>query len=276
MKYDVSVLMPAIRTHNWLMLYGSLYNSCRNHSFELVLVSPFDLPENMKQFDNVKHIKDFGAPTRAAQIGALSCEGRLMYHCVDDAIFLPNAIDTAIETYNSICGEKDVINMRYREGQEYSGQTLPPHFWTAWAHDELRLPGIPQHYKISLHHMMSLEYFKKLGGWDCQFEYINHPLHDLMFRVQADGGTLYDSKLDATTCNHFLGKTVDHAPIFDAQTFFDKPIFDAMYSIPEAATSRVHLDLDNWKNSPEIWERRFKTKNKKDIAKNYKGLGYAD
>ena len=96
------------------------------------------------------------------------------------------------------------------------------------------------------------------------------------FRVQADGGTLYDSKLDATTCNHFLGKTVDHAPIFDAQTFFDKPIFDAMYSTPEAATSRVHLDLDNWKNSPEIWERRFKTKNKKDIAKNYKGLGYAD
>ena len=42
--------MPAIRTHQWLMMYGSLYNACRDHSWELVLVSPFDLPEEMKHF----------------------------------------------------------------------------------------------------------------------------------------------------------------------------------------------------------------------------------
>ena len=109
--YDVSILMPAIRTHNWLMLYGSLVNSCKKHSFELVLVSPFDLPDNMKQFDNVKLIKDFGHPTRAAQIGIQHCEGRLMYHCVDDAIFLPDSIDKAIEQYDQVCGRKDVIYM---------------------------------------------------------------------------------------------------------------------------------------------------------------------
>jgi len=79
-KYDVSVLMPAIRTHQWLMMYGSLFNACKEHTWELVLVSPFDLPPEMTHFDNVKLIKDYGAPTRAAQIGALQCEGEYMYH----------------------------------------------------------------------------------------------------------------------------------------------------------------------------------------------------
>jgi len=262
-KYDVSVLMPAIRTYNWLMMYGSLLNSCKRHSFELVLISPFDLPDNMKHLDNVKLIKDYGPPTRAAQIGTFECEGRLMYHCVDDAIFLPDSIDIGIDFYDQQCGSKDVVNMRYREGANFSGQTLPPGFWMAWSHNELRLPGIPQHYKISLHHMFSLEYFRELGGWDCQFEYINHPLHDLMFRVQADGGTLYDLPVDATTCNHYVDKTGDHAPIYDAQTYFDKPKFDDMYSDLDAAASRIHLDIDNWKEADEVWDRRFKEKDGK-------------
>ena len=111
-KYDVSVLMPAIRTHQWLMRYGSLFNACKEHTWELVLVSPFDLPPEMTHFDNVKLIKDYGAPTRAAQIGALQCEGEYMYHCVDDAIFLPDAIDNAVKFHRTICSEKDVINMR--------------------------------------------------------------------------------------------------------------------------------------------------------------------
>jgi hypothetical protein len=270
--YDVSILMPAIRTKSWLMLYGSLLNSCKRHTFELVLVSPFDLPDNMKQLENVKLIKDYGAPTRCAQIGAEHCEGRLMYHCVDDAIFLPDSIDLAIDFFDAHCGHKDVVNMRYREGTNYSGQTLPMQFWMAWAHDELRLPGIPQHYKISLHHMMNMEYFRELGGWDCQFEYINHPLHDLMFRVQADGGTLYDSPTDGTTCNHFIDKTGDHAPIFDAQTFSDKPIFDEMYSFLNAAADRIHLDLDNWKDSPEVWVRRFKEKEDGTLPSSYEEI----
>ena len=84
-----------------------------------------------------------------------------------------------------------------------------------------------------------------------------------MFRVQADGGTLYDSPVDATTCNHYINKTGDHAPIYDAQTFSDKPKFDEMYSDLNAADSRIHLDLDNWKQSPEVWDRRFKEKDGK-------------
>jgi hypothetical protein len=265
--------MPAIRTHQWLMMYGSLYNACRDHSWELVLVSPFDLPEEMKHFDNVKLIKDYGAPTRAAQIGALQCEGEYMYHCVDDAIFLPDAIDNAIRFHREKCNEKDVINMRYREGALFSGQTLPMGFWTAHFHGELQLAGISREYKISLHHFMKMDYFKELGGWDCRFEYINHPLHDLMFRVQADGGRLFDSETDATTCNHYVHNTVDHAPIYDAQTFSDKPKFDEMYSTPNAANDRIRIDLNNWQQSSPIWKRRFEFRDGK-LPQTYKELGY--
>ena len=272
-RYDVSILIPAIRTHQWLMMYGSLFSACKNHTWELVLVSPFDLPPEMAHFDNIKLIKDYGAPTRAAQIGALQCEGEYMYHCVDDAIFLPDAIDNAVEFLKSQDNKKYVVNMRYREGAMYAGQTLPMGFWTAHFHNELRLLGIPKEYKISLHHFMRTDYFKELGGWDCQFEYINHPLHDLMFRVQADGGKLFDSATDATTCNHYINKTVDHAPIYDAQTFGDKPKFDAIYLIPEAAKQRIYIDLNNWQQASPVWKRRFKFKNGK-LPQSYKELGY--
>ena len=121
---------------------------------------------------------------------------------------------------------------------------------------------------------MKLDYFKELGGWDCRYEYVNHSLHDLMFRVQADGGRLYDSQTDATTCNHFVDKTGDHAPIYDAQTFHDKPKFDAIYSVPNAAANRIKIDLNNWEQQPEVWDRRFEKDDSGNLPESYEALGY--
>lgn len=258
-KYDVSILMPAIRTHMWKSMYDSILSSCKRYSFELVLISPFDLPEELSSFENIKLIKDFGCPSRCAQMGIEYCEGELLFHCVDDAIFLEDATDLAIDLYKQKCGKKDVVNMRYREGSNFSGGTWDPNFWLAHYHQELRQKGIPPLFKISLHHLMSLEYFKELGGWDCRFEYINHSLHDLMFRVQEDGGKLFDSETDVTNCNHFIGRTVDHAAIHDAQTYFDAPKFYEIYGHKEhAARERIKIQFDNWKQQPEYWVRRFK------------------
>jgi len=256
---DVSVLMPAIRVPNWKRMYDSITLSCQKYSFELVLVSPFDLPDSMKDLPNVKLIKDFGHPTRAAQIGLLHCEGRLLYHCVDDALFYTSAIDNAVEMHDKHLSGKDVVNMRYREGSNFSGQEFPPAFWWAHYHGELAaLPGINKEWKMSMHPLMRTGYLKSLGGWDCSFEYINHPLHDLMFRVQADGGRLYDSPTTATSCDHHGGRTVDHAAIHDAQTLSDKPKFDKMYALPGTARSRIKIPLNNWESTPDYWQRRFK------------------
>jgi len=257
---DVSILIPAIRVNNWARMYSTILESCKNHSFELILISPFDLPDDLKKFDNIKLIKDFGHPTRAAQIGLLQCSGRLTYHCVDDALFYPGAIDLAIDLYDSSCNRRDVVNMRYREGENFTGQEWPRAFWFAYYHDELRLSGIDSRWKISLHPLMSTEFLKEIGGGDCQFEYINHPLHDLMFRVQADSGRIFDSPIDATTCNHYGGRSIDHASIHDAQTYYDLPIFKDLYSQANIASTRIKIPLDNWEQTSDYWHRRFKGK----------------
>lgn len=262
---DVSVFMPAIRVHNWKKMYESLQQSCKRHTWELVLVSPFDLPSELKDAPNIKLIKDFGSPSRCAQLAFFECEGRLIYHCVDDALFLDDRIDEAIDQYDRVCTNKDAINMRYCEGQNYSGHSMPMGYWTAWYHGDLRLPGIPQAFKISLHHLMSAEYFAELGGYDCEYEYQNFNLHDLMFRLQADGGKIYDSEKDVTTCDHAQG---DHKVIEAAHHQHDFPLFVRTYGDSNVLKNRIKIDLNNWSKQPSFWVRRFQ----KGIPKDYQEL----
>lgn len=268
-KYDISILMPAIRTPRWKKMYESILQSCTEFSFELILVSPFDLPDDLKQYDNILLIKDYGCPTRAAQIGAIHCRGKLLYHCVDDAIFLPKSIDNSIYFYNKVCQEKDVVNMRYSDGVDYKGHSYPISHWNVCSHEELyTVPGIRKDWKWSMHFLISLEYFRYLGGWDCQFEYLNHALHDLIYRLQANGGTVYNSLVDVTTCDWMPGKSGDHAAIHNAQITHDAPIFNELYSKEDTAFSRITIDPDNWKNCEAIWSRRFAN----GLPKNYSQL----
>ena len=94
------------------------------------------------------------------------------------------------------------------------------------------------------------------GGIDCQFEYSNHGIHDLMFRLQDAGGKVHHSLPEGLNCNHFMGRSGDHAPIHDAQTQHDSPLFKSIYTDPAAAKNRRMLRLDNWENEDEIWGRR--------------------
>ena len=65
MKYQLSCLVPGIRTKNWLRLYHSI-STAFMFSWEIIFVGPYDLPEELKGFDNVKYIKDFGSPIRVS------------------------------------------------------------------------------------------------------------------------------------------------------------------------------------------------------------------
>jgi len=236
---DLSIFCPAIRIPNWDRMYDSIVQSCKKYSWELVMCGPFELTEYLKTKNNVNMIKDLGSPSRCAQLASFECNGRLLYHVVDDALMLENSIDESIDFYNSICGHKDVVNMRYKEGAGYSGASMPIVYWTAQYHGDLRLAGIPQDSKISLHHLINIEYFRELGGYDCEFEYQNFNLHDIMLRVQADGGKLYDSPIDVTTCNH--GQN-DHNAIEKAHHEHDLPLFQKIYSNPDALKTTFCLD----------------------------------
>lgn len=259
--YDISLTMPAIRTPNWLDFYKSATKACKKYKFQLVIVSPFELPLELKGYSNIKLIKDFGNPTRATQIANINADGDFLYNCVDDGIFFEDCIDVALDYFkNAKLTDLDVINMRYREFAGRSGGSLPIEFWDSRFHQELRLPGIKQDWKIAMHFLMKKSLYIKLGGLDCRFEYSNHAIHDLIFRVQELGGKVYNSPIEGLNCNHFMGRSGDHAPIHDAQTHHDEPIFKNLYTNYNCAKDRTYIDIDNWKSCPEVWERRFSKK----------------
>ena len=104
---------------------------------------------------------------------------------------------------------------------------------------------------------MSLDYFYNLGGFDCQWEYTNCPVNDLVFRAQMDGAKVINSpsliSIGAWMPNH-IG---DHGPVHDAQMGPDTVSFNSLWSDPEKVKSRVRINYSNWKNYPDVWDRRF-------------------
>ncbi len=73
MKPEISIIMPAIRTDNWIKVYESIQNST-SRNFELIIGSPYDLPAELRGYKNIKIVKDWGSPTRASQIESMLIE----------------------------------------------------------------------------------------------------------------------------------------------------------------------------------------------------------
>lgn len=261
---DLSIFLPAIRTTYWDKFYDSIVLSCKKYKWELVLCGPFPLTSYLQTKDNVKMVQDFGSPSRCAQLASFQCEGELLYHCVDDAMFFPDAIDKAIDLYKTLNNKKAIINMKYREGQNFSGDTMRESYWIAYGHDGLRLPGIPSYYRISLHHLLDASYFRELGGYECSYEYQNFNLHSFIFRAQHDGAIVYNSPIDVTTCDH---QQKDHRVIEEAHNQNDYPLFLKTYSNSNVLKEMPKIDINNWTQQPSIWTRRFKT-----IPKQYEDL----
>lgn len=246
----ISVFMPTIRTHLLEDWYDSLEKSCNNHDFEVVLCGPFDPPESITNKDNVKFIKDYGSPTRSAQIAALNCSGEYMYHVVDDILFVPNAISNELDRLHPL----HIISMRYREGQQHSGKDLPHYYWVAGSSYPWR--GIQPQWGNCVHFLMSRGLFMHYGGFDCSFEYLNHATHDLLFRIQQNEQNVKHLLSKQTVCSAdwMPDITGDHAPIHYAQTEHDAVLFQQMWFNPNNRTS-VHPE--NYKNCADVWERRF-------------------
>tara|TARA_R110002110_G_scaffold326718_2_gene538505 strand:- start:512 stop:1324 length:813 start_codon:yes stop_codon:yes gene_type:complete len=252
---DVSLLVPAIRTDRWEAFYKSALDACKRNTFEVVFISPFDLPPSLEDKPNVKIIKDFGSPSRATSIGVESCEGEFLYNCVDDGIFFEDCIDAALDHFGEHCCDIDLINMRYRESTNADRTPFPMSYWDAWPNG-LAYPGVHPSWKIALHFFIKKDYYNSLGGLDCQFEYVNHGVHDLVFRAQAKGSGVHMSPIEGLNCTHYEGTSADHAPIHNAQISHDEPLFQNLYQNSDAA-HRSPETLLKWRDCPEVWERRF-------------------
>ena len=246
----VSVFLPTIRTHLLEKWYASLEKSCSRHSFEAIFSGPFDIPDSLAKRENVKFIKDFGNPTRAAQLAAIAAEGEYLYHVVDDILFFEDCLSDELDKIE----ENDIVALRYREGQDFSGTELPLYYWYA-PNAYPSWPGINQGWGIGIHFLMKKEIFIEFGGFDCRFEYLNHSTHDLLFRIQKAREVNYKlSSKEASTADWMPGTSGDHGPIHYAQITHDEGLFRSMWF---SGNDNLNIDIGNWKDVPEVWSRRF-------------------
>lgn len=251
MTYDLSILIPGIRTYNWQRLVKSCELACKNYTYEVVFVGPFPPPPELN-LSNIQHIQTWGSPTYAAQMGIAFLSSALAYHTVDDCIFAEDSIDLAMDLYKAKCCQKDMINMTYRD------DVIPkaPEFWNVGSHPEFSFPTVDPLWLMSMQFIVDNRYFVEIGGFDTRFEYLNHAIHDFIFRAQRNGSKVYNSPAEVCMAGFMPGTTIDHAPVHYAQTEHDEPLFNSIYQSPEANT-RIAIDFNNWQQADVVWKRRF-------------------
>lgn len=99
-KYDLSIVVPAFRTPKWKALYNSAFDSCKKYTWQMVFISPFDLPEELKDKENIKLIKSYSTVPVCTHRGILEADGELVFSTTDDGIFSPDSIDMAVDLWN--------------------------------------------------------------------------------------------------------------------------------------------------------------------------------
>jgi ribosomal protein S27E len=248
--------MPAIRTDRWEMVYESITKSTKN-SFELIIASPYDLPDNLKNIKNIKIVKDWGSPTRASQIAAMLVEGKFVFPTMsDDSLFIEDAIDKNLSLLEAKGkNNKNVVVAKYSESANYSfpSRYQDDDYYKLLNAYKTNPQFINKDWWIYNTVFMHSSYFLAIGGFDCSFQACPYAHADLAIRCQSDGANTEMSNFPIIMCDHGQG---DHMPIEIAQIYEDAPAFNYKYSKP-IDQSQNRIDLMNWKNSPPIWRKRF-------------------
>jgi len=256
----LSLLVSGIRNDNWNNVYKQMMLSCDRHDFEIVFVSPYPLPKGMEKLNNVQYSQDFGCPSRCLQKASTLARGKYIAAASDDVIINEKEFSNCIDLLEQNDSEKDIIALKYTEGQGFNANEddFEPNYWNAHHHASLRMPGIHPGWKICLMFMMNVERFRGLGGLDCRFEHFNLNLHDFAFRAQRTGSKVITSVNFVTKHDWEPGRDQNNSPIIAAYHQNDLPLFNSIYSQVFTSYHRpVCIRYDNWMRQPEKWARRF-------------------
>lgn len=274
MKYEISLCLAGIRPQFWNRLYETAGKACKRYSWELVVVSPFDLPVDLKNKNNIKHIKEFGNPVRATMAGIAVCEGKINCHPCDDGYFIEDSLDKSIDLWNSINSglseSKNCIVCRYREGSGYmesGGHSFPDAYWNMNHH--LRLPHTEAHWKIAPQGMFGLEYLKRIGGFSKDFECMSFATWDICTRIQRDGGVFHLSPTEIMIADNYGERGASSAE--EAKIGGHGPIFEAHHKdhckfVDLNSPSRININFDDWKTIPDVWDKRWGNKTKEELS----------
>jgi len=252
MSYELSILMPAIRTERWVNLYKSIISST-TRSFELILVSPYPLPKALAKAANIKYIKDYGNPNRCFNIALSLAEGKYCTWGADDGLYQKGVLDKALNILDSAQDPKSIVAMATVEADRHYSEE----FCYINKHPEICSPYIPDHYRLLALGMLRTDYFIKLGGVSCEFEAHAMGHLDLSIRAQNDGANVVFLRDICMILSHMPNTTGDHAPMHYAQVEHDEDLYRKLYRDKDYRPQNC-LDLLDWRNSERVWTRRFK------------------
>ena len=254
----LSVILPTIRLerlNSWFERFTKSYTG----EYEIIFISPYDyLPGEWSKKDAF-WVRDWGSPVRCQQLGLLRCTGSLIHRAVDDSLYLPGELDKCVDIISQVGTEEQrdvVMNLRFTEG---SGQThrdmFAEEFYTFGYHWGAQTPYTPFNFQIINFGIYPREMITSIGGWDCYFETPAYAELDLSLRLQFLDNVVIMSPNTVLKCDWIPGDTGDHAPIhYGCQDDIGR--FKDRYSTREYE-DMLPIDINNWKNSPERWERRF-------------------
>lgn len=257
--YDLSIIVPGIRPENWKKLLEDLPLCCGNLKYEVIFAGPYfcdDLKDTRHVF-----VRDFGSPSHSFAKAASLANGRYICQCSDDGIYFENGLQKAFDSIQS--DRKKICIVRYTEGENYSGQEFPLSYWNIQHHmgcfGHGTCNGVRPEWDAGPVFMMNLEYYREMGGVDCRFEHLNLNVNDLIYRTYRDGGGTVLSPVQVISSDWVPNQSPNTHPCCGAFHFNDLPLFRFLYNSDEKVNSNpIKIDIENWRQSPEIWARRFK------------------
>ncbi len=250
--YDLSVIVPSVRPENLNIVYEHLHYSCKKYNWEMIVSSPKSLPVSLEDKLNIKHIRQFGHPSRSFHLGTKIADGKIICVIADDSHQYPDSLDKSMDLLLSKDLNNTIVQMRYREGVNFSASEFPLAYWHAYHHPDTRRPGVNHSWKLTLTPMMSLELYNKLGGVSCVYDHLNMNAIDLGFRHQKNGGEVLLSPIEVMNCNFEPNRTSENSAVIDAYVNNDK---DRFYEAWKDQSRSVIIEED-WRESDPSWKRR--------------------
>lgn len=254
---EISLIIPSIRSEMCQNVYDS-FLTCWSGTFEIVFVSPKPyFPLKLKERGEIQWITDFGCPSRALQLGMINAKADWLSFATDDCTFDPDTMNQAWKTLGKHeFDPSTVIVCKYTESDNWSKWMLTPWYYHAWFHGDFRHFNIPIWFKLYMNGLISKKLMMEVGGFDCRFESMAYCYNDLSMRLQFHGCRFVIEKNRLDHCTWQPQESSDHGPVHRAVMQHDAPLFRGVYWAKHFKPI-IKIPIDNWKQSPSHWPRRF-------------------
>lgn len=257
-NYNLSVLVPGIRNELWPIINEHMSFACKRFSWEIIFCGPRPLPATIQDKINIKYIKDYGTPTRALQLASMFAEGRFLTWIPDDSHLYPDSIDKAIDLLLAHDPGKDVIGLRYCEGENHSGNehTHPIHYSNVSTHPDLQAPAVNRNWIAPGIQLWPTSYYKALGGLDCRFEHTNMNLFDLAYRAQMNESRVIMTPWLVINADWSSTRNAQNSEVIAAFSDNDRPLY---WKIWGEGGRPVAIDPDGemgWRGCDVVWKRK--------------------